>query len=205
MCRRLPVEGGADLSAFDEYEGYAHQRVAVAEGGSGWSPEYEGTLAIGFIVSDGAVEPDMVRAKLLEAIRPADVVIQDRRVEHDWGASGPILYDLLIGMGGSMSAAVVIAAVQGLLRHVRRSEDAEGGAVVVGADEVSRKFVEFVASALRGGEPRADLVERRQAHWYVSGTCSRGPVEALLDDTAEIVIARLVLDDQPPLTWPDTI
>ena len=193
------------MSAFDEYKGYAHQRAAVAEGGSGWSAKYEGTRAIGLVVSNGAVEPDMVRAKLLEAIRPADVVIEDRRVEHDWGASGPIIYDLLIGMGGSMSAAAVIATVQALLRHVQRSEDGEGGAVIAGADEVTGKFVEFVASALRGGEPKANLVERRQGHWYVSGSCSRGPVEALLDDTAEIVIARLVLEDQPPLTWPDTI
>lgn len=189
-------------TAFDEYAGYAHQRAAVAEGGSGWESQYEGTLAVGFVIADGAVDPDEVRSALLEAIRPADVVVEDRRVEHDWGASGPILFDLLIGMAGSMSASAVVAAVGGLLHRARRSEEAPEHRPTVTADEVSRTFAEFVSSALRGRDPKIDEISMRDGYWYVSGRCSRGRMEGLADASGEIVIARLVQEGQDPLVWP---
>lgn len=189
------------LSAFDEYDGYARQRVAVACGGDGWSDLYQGTYAIGFVMEDGAVHPDDVRTELMAALRPADLVVEDRRTEHDWGASGPVFFDLLIGVAGSLSASVLFATVQGLIRRARRSDDLPE-LEAPDANRIWHSVERFVGSALRAGGPRLSSIEHRGNHWYVRGDGLRGEFEAAVDNQGEIVIARLVEPNQRPLTWP---
>jgi len=189
-------------SAFEEYDGYAQQRAAVVEGGTGWSASYEGDFALGFVLRNGAVDPDAARMKLMEAVRPCDLVVEDSRREHDWGASGPVVFDLMIGIAGSMSATVVLWAIKDLLAMVKRSEEFPEGIVDLSAEEVSTTFGEFVSSALRGRNVRTDEVERRGDYWYVAGRCSRGRVEGLVDAAGEIIQARLMKKGQEPLAWP---
>lgn len=186
--------------AFEEYGGYASQRVAVVEGGSGWDDSYEGNFAIGLVLEEAAVDPDVARAKLMAAIRPCDVVVEDMRREHDWGASGPIVYDLLIGMSGSMMVTGVAMVVQGLIDRATRGDAPERTAA--SAEEVSHAFNSFVQSALKGKNAKVDDAENRGDHWYLQGRCSRGRVEGMVDPRGEIVLARLVKEGEDPLVWP---
>ncbi|GIU84961.1 MAG: hypothetical protein KatS3mg008_1736 [Acidimicrobiales bacterium] len=191
-------------SAFEDARGYAVQRVVIAAQGSVYEESFNASEAMGFVISDGAVDPDLVRSHLLEVLLPADFIIEDRRQEHKWGASGPLSLDFFIGIASSFTAATVYETLKYLLKRAVRSKDS-GGHIQINADSAWMVFTRFVELALDAKPRRAIQLERREGHWFILADTSRGEVEGVIDAGGEICAARLRSEGEGTINWPPTL
>ena len=171
-----------------------NQRVAVVQGDFSWSGGLTVESCVGFCVEEGGVDPDELRSALLDAVRPADTMVDDVRREFDWGASGPLAHDLLITVGVGVPAGVLSAALydalRSLVRKVRRSE----AQVLEPGDQdfAWRSFSKFLEYAMKASELSLVAVVRRQDHWYIRAQSDRGEIEGVVDDQGLIMAARLI-------------
>ena len=202
-CRRRATLITVSPTVFDEYGGYMHQRVAVLGATGARGPETDVDSAIGFVVEEGGSDPDLLRTTVLDVVRPADLTVEDRRSEYDWGASGPLVHELVITVAIGVPASIVSAALydclRAALRRARRSEDAPGANVR--EDTAWETFASFVEFAMGARRVRLEEVNQRHGHWYARAWTDRGVVEGIIDGDG-LLAARVVREGQPALAWP---
>lgn len=189
---------------FNDYEGYMNQRIAVVGAEGGPIDVYAGS-AIGFLLEDGGTDPDLLRAELLEAIRPADLRVTDKRSEDDWGASGPLLHELIITVSTELATNVASAALydslRAALRRIRRSDDSPSIADVMNEKDAWKTFADFIEFAMKIKRVRLEEIEQRTEYWYVRAEIDHGAVEGVVTNQ-RVVAARTVREGQAPLEWP---
>jgi hypothetical protein len=149
---------------------------------------------------DDGVPPEELADQAQRLVRPGDIFWSDRRAQWDWGASGPIVQEVLIMFStGAASGVTAALLTDGLKRLSKRwtstptIEERPSGDTAEGAWEL---FAAFLQRAFKASEPKAVEIESKPDGWEIVASASRVRYTGTVDRSGKVLNARLV--DRPP-------
>jgi hypothetical protein len=145
---------------------------------------------------DDGIPPEDLADQAQRLVRPGDVYWSDRRAQWDWGASGPIVQEVLIMFStGAASGVAATLLADGLKRLSRRwsstptIEERPSADTAEGAWEL---FAAFLQRAFKAGEPQAIEVQSTPEGWDVVASAGGFRYSGTVDRSGKVLHARLL-------------
>lgn len=160
------------------------------------APGLEEAAQINFDYRD-KIPHDELMDQVLELIKPAPFVVEEKRSQFSWGAEGGLVQELLIQYGAGTAAGLTVAGVLARLRELsRRSEEAltEDDEPYISpattADAAWHLFSGFLKSAFKVSSARATEVAEYGEEWRIRATGDGYRYEGTISREGRILHAR---------------
>jgi hypothetical protein len=145
---------------------------------------------------------DEVRPEILEAIAPNYYYLEDTRRRTNWGATSPLVQDLIISVGGSVLAAGIVTSIKAVAARVRgisfnthRPEPEP--------EYVWNAFTDFCDRAFQARRLRCQEITKKAKYWYLTASCDGREIEAKISLDGVVVFARWKPYDAEAADLPD--
>ena len=152
-------------------------------------------LEVAFGPEDG-IPPEELADQAQRLVRPGDLFWSDRRAQWDWGASGPIVQEVLIMFStGAASGVAATLLADGLKRLSKRwtstptIHERPSGNTAEGAWEL---FASFLQRAFKADEPKAIKVQSTPEGWDIGAAAGGFRYTGTVDRSGKVLHARLV-------------
>jgi hypothetical protein len=167
------------------------------------SPEFdtrglEEATQINFDYQDN-VSHDELMDRVLEIVKPAPFVVEEKRSQFSWGAEGGLIQELLIQYAAGFTSGLTVAGVlAGLRKLSRRPEEAltEDDEAYISpattADAAWHLFSGFLTSAFKVSTTRATEVADNGEEWRIRATGDGYRYEGIISKEGRILKARRV-------------
>jgi hypothetical protein len=151
--------------------------IVVAAQSPGFdTPGLEEAIQISFDYQD-EIPQDGLMDRVLELVKPAPFVVEEKRSQFSWGAEGGLVQELLIQYGTEFTAGLTVAGILAGLRKLSRrpketlTEDDEGYIPpATTADAAWYLFSRFLNSAFKVSSTRATEVAEHDQEWRICAT-----------------------------------
>jgi hypothetical protein len=145
---------------------------------------------------DDGIPPEELADQAQRLVRPGDIFWSDRRAQWDWGASGPIVQEVLIMFStGAASGVAATLLADGLKRLSKRwtststIEERPSADTAEGAWEL---FASFLQRAFKADEPQAIEVQSTPEGWDIVAATGGLQYAGSVDRSGKVLSARLV-------------
>jgi len=142
---------------------------------------------------------DELMDRVLELIKPAPFVVEDKRSQFSWGAEGGLVQELLIQYAAGFTSGLTVAGVlAGLRKLSRRPEEAltEDDEAYISpattADAAWHLFSGFLKSAFKVSSTQATEVTEHGEGWRIRATGDGYRYEGTISKEGRILHARRV-------------
>jgi hypothetical protein len=135
--------------------------------------------------------------RVLELIKPAPFVVEEKRRQFSWGAEGGLVQELLIQYGAGAAAGLTVAGILAGLRNLSRrpeevltDDDEQYVAPASAADAAWDCFSGFLKSAFKVSSTRASEVAEGDEVWHIRATGDGHRYEGTISKEGRILHAR---------------
>jgi hypothetical protein len=167
------------------------------------SPEFdtrglEEAIQINFDYRD-MIPQDKLMDRVLEIIKPAPFIVEDKRSQFSWGAEGRVVQELLIQYAAGFTSGLTVAGVLARLRRLSRrpeevltEEDESYISPATTADAAWHLFSGFLKSAFKVSSAQAAEVTEYGEEWRIRATGNGYRFEGRISKEGRISHARRV-------------
>jgi hypothetical protein len=145
------------------------------------------------------IPQDELMDRVLELIKPAPFVVEEKRSQFSWGAEGGLVQELLIQYGAGAAAGLTVAGVLARLRKLSRrpeealtEDDEQYISPATTAEAAWFLFSSFLNSAFKVSSTRATEVAEYDDEWHIRATGDGYRYEGTISKEGRILHARRV-------------